>query len=99
MRKYYVNYMRHYRNYRNAYSLRYTETPEQDALAISQGYERITRRQAISLCRAERDRRKYDPSFSCYASDVISPVTPYDYDDEWMYDPHMIKIGYFIERV
>lgn len=97
MRKYYVHY---YRDFSNTYTLRYTETPEQDALAISQGYERITRRQAISLCRDELDLRKYNPSCGGYASDVITPI---DYDEDrempWECNPHMVKVGYIIERI
>lgn len=97
MRKYYVNY---YRDFSNTYTLRYTETHDQDALAISKGYERITRRQAISLCRDELYLRKYNPSCGGYASPCILPI---DYDEgremPWEYNPHMVNIGHIIERV
>ena len=97
MRKYYVRY---YSDFANTYHLRYAETPEQNALAISQGFERITLKDAIALCRRENDRRRYDRSVSGYASTCILPI---DYDEgremPWDCNPHMVKVGYIIERV
>lgn len=60
-------------DFANQYWLEYTTTPEQDMRAESEGCERIKLKEAIRLCRAERDRRKYDPAFSGYADDRIWP--------------------------
>lgn len=57
----------------NQYDLEYTITPEQEYQAWHQGYEPITRKEAVKLCRAERDRRNNDPMFAGYADDRIWP--------------------------
>ena len=97
MRKYYVRY---YSDFANTYHLRYAETPEQNALAISQGFERITLKDAIALCRRENFRRRYEPSSSGYGASVILPI---DYDDSveapWECNRHYCKVGYVIQRV
>ena len=49
--------------------------------ARSENAERITRREAEQLCRRENERRKYEQSFSGYASNVITPAAG-DYH-EW----------------
>lgn len=67
--KYWVKYG----DFANIYSLEYTRTPEQEAEAIRQGFERITLREAKHLCALERDRRKYDQAFSGYADTRIWP--------------------------
>lgn len=53
-KQYYVHY---YRDAANTYRLYWAASPEQIALAESRGYERITRTEAIRLCKAEADRR------------------------------------------
>lgn len=68
-RAYYVRYPR---DFANEYSLRYTvggaELPARD------GWERITRREAERLARAERARRRWEPSRSGYADAGIYPA-------------------------
>ena len=65
------NYFVKYDNgFSNAYGLCYapagTSTPE--------GWERITRKEAIKLCTEERERRRDNASFGRYASDQILPL-------------------------
>lgn len=57
----------------NEYSLCYTVSPEQEAEAVRQGWERTTRKEAERLCRMERDRSRFDSAFSGYADDRIWP--------------------------
>ena len=68
-RAYYVRYPR---DFANEYSIRYTvggaELPADD------GWERITRREAERLARAERARRRWEPSRSGYADADIYPA-------------------------
>lgn len=68
-RKYYVIYTD---NFANTYDLVYT-TPETEHL-LPDGAERITRNEAIRLCRAELDRAKYDQGSAGYASTAVWPV-------------------------
>lgn len=70
MKQYFVSY---YRDFGNTYTLLYAECPE-DFAALPENAERITRREAIQLCRDEKERRKYDQSFSGYASTIITPA-------------------------
>ena len=77
MKKYYVNY---YRNFGNTYNLISVEQSDAADLAAfkkltaSADYERITLKEAEALCKAERDRSKYDPAFSGYADSTIVPA-------------------------
>ena len=76
MKKYYVKRG----DFGNSYELRYTVTAEQDRQIISDGFERITRMEAFSLVRSERERRKYDQAFSGYAD---AAVYPFGYDGQY----------------
>lgn len=67
-RAYYVRYHR----FANEYSLRYTVGGAE--LSIDDGWERITRRDAERLARAERERRRWEPSRSGYADAYIYPA-------------------------
>ena len=69
MKKFYVCYG----DFGNCYSLSYCETKE-DFDALPKCAERITRQEALRLARAESDRRRYDPNFSCYADALIMPA-------------------------
>ena len=69
-KQYFVHYTR---DFGNCYCLLYAEYPE-DFAALPDGAERITRREAVQLCREEKYRRKYDDSSSGYASNVITPA-------------------------
>lgn len=69
-KQYFVHY---YRDFGNTYTLLYAECPE-DFAALPENAERITRREAVQLCRDENDRRNYHASNSGYASNVIIPA-------------------------
>ena len=91
MRKYFVKYG----DFSNTYNIRYTETDCEETQAIAQGMERISRKEAIKLCARESERRKENPAFAGYASDVI---LPFEYDGDWRNDRSLEKIGRLIER-
>lgn len=69
MRKYFISKT----EFANVYSLYYADTPEQKAM-LPANAERITRDQAITKCREELYRRKYDSEFSRYADCEIFPA-------------------------
>ena len=91
MRKYFVKYG----DFANTYSVCYTENDAEEAQAIEQGMEQISRKEAVELCVRESVRCKEDPSFSGYASEVI---LPFGYDGDWRNDRRMEKVGRIIER-
>jgi hypothetical protein len=94
MKNFYIKRSR----FANVYDLAWAETEKQTQMALQQGYERIPRSEAFSLCAAERRRRKRDPYFSGYASTVILPI---DYPEEcdWPND-HSVRLNqYIVERV
>lgn len=68
-RAYYVRYPR---DFANEYSLRYTVGSAE--LSASDGWERITWREAERLARAERERRRWEPERSGYADTDIYPA-------------------------
>lgn len=68
-RAYYVRYPR---DFANEYSLRYTVGAAE--MSAEDGWERITRREAERLARAERARRRWEPSRSGYADADIYPA-------------------------
>ena len=92
MKKYYVEY---WNNFGNTYNLYWAGTPEQIAIAESNGFERISRKCAEKLCADENYRAKNDYNFSGYASNVILPVD-YDFEEGWRNDRKMYKDGYMI---
>lgn len=92
MKKFYV----WFGDFSNIYDLVWAETPEQAEEAENNGYERITRKEAENLCAQENRRRKENPSFSGYASNVIYPV---EYVDNWENDEKMYKNRYIIEYI
>ena len=91
MRKYFVKYG----DFRNTYAVCYVENESEEAQAIEQGMERIPRKDAEKLCAREGERRKENPAFSGYASDVI---LPFGYDGDWRNDKYAEKIGRLIEK-
>lgn len=91
MRKYFVKYG----DFANTYSVCYTENESEEAQAIEQGMERISRKEAVELCVRESVRCKEDPSFSGYASEVI---LPFGYEEDWRNDRRVEKVGRIIER-
>ena len=66
MKRYFVKYG----DFRNQYALRYIEGDT----AAPDGWERITRKEAKALAKAERDRRKENPAFSGYADAEITEM-------------------------
>lgn len=92
MKKFYV----WFGDFSNIYDLVWAETPEQVEEAENNGYERITRKEAENLCAEENRRRKENPSFSGYASNVIYPV---EYVDNWENDEKMYKDRYIIDYI
>lgn len=96
MKKYFILYTR---DFSNTYDIVYAETPEQEQQAVAKGYERITRREAERLCRAEMDRRQDDPAFSGYASAEILPIWYPAEERDWRNDSRMVKNGCIVERI
>lgn len=92
MKRYYIY---HYRNFGNTYHLYWAETPEQIKKA-EEFCDRISKKEAYGLCAEENRRRKYDPSFAYYATNVIYPIGYTRADPE--NDPRIIKKGYLILR-
>lgn len=70
MKKYYVRYPR---NFANEYSLVWADSEHPMPDPEDNGWERITRKQAIYLAASEADRRKTDVNSSGYADDYIFP--------------------------
>ena len=100
MKRYFVKY---YADFANTYHVVYTVDKKQAAQALAAGYEQITRAHAEALCRAERDRVKYDTAFAGRASDVIAPFDLFDQLDRCQEDPNnerrFRRVGYILERV
>ena len=67
MKRYFVKYGK----FRNQYALRYISDPERPT---PEGWERIHRKEAEALARAERARRKDNPAFSGYADAEITEM-------------------------
>lgn len=84
MKKYfYKNTM----GFSNTYELAYTETEKEEERALVEGFERITRKEAERLCRAERDRVQYEHFNSGYADSVILPIWYPATSRDWRDDP------------
>lgn len=96
MKKYYY---KNTEGFSNTYALTYTETAEEDAKVLSEGYERITRKEAERLCKAEREREVYDSAFSGYADSVILPCWYPVRDRDWRNDSNMVLNGCIVERM
>lgn len=73
MKTYYVHY---YNGCRNCYNLYHA--PE--GVSVPAEWERITRAEAIDLCRDEIVRRKEAPMFSGYASSMVLPYNVWEAD-------------------
>lgn len=69
-----------YGDFANTYALFYAETPA-DVAALPAGAERITYRDAVALCKRERDARRYSPMSSGYADTHIYPATWPEHDE------------------
>jgi len=86
MKHYLVNY---WKDFGNTYTLAWTEAGSaEEQAAIENGWERITRKEAIRLCVEERERRRTDEAFSGYASEKVFPLSliqndDFDGDIEW----------------
>lgn len=71
MKHYYVKY---YRSFGNCYALNWADNSADIAALTSDGYERITRAEALRLARDEAIRRRDDPAFAYYATAYIYPA-------------------------
>lgn len=67
-------------NFGNVYSLRWADNKNDIETAEKRGYEQITRKEAIQLCRDERHRRANDRAFSGYADAMVYHIShdPYN---------------------
>lgn len=63
-----------------------------------QGYERITRKEAIAACVAERKRAKENSNFSGYADSYIYPFMQ-DYSHVDFDNYPWAKIDYFVVKI
>lgn len=66
-------FVHRYNDFGNTYNLYWADSPEMIA-ALPEGAERISRKEAIRLCRDEKQRAANDPAFSGYATDTIFPA-------------------------
>lgn len=69
----------------NTYNLVYVEIPDDyiallSRLTLSERAERITRREAIAYCIAEKRRRRDNPNFAYYGAIAIYPAD-HNYDE------------------
>lgn len=71
MKKYYINY---YNNAANIFELRWLDTKKDEEDAIAEGFERITRKEAIEKCKNERERVKRGERN--FADTIIVPFLP-----------------------
>lgn len=69
-KQYFVHY---YNNFGNTYNLYWADSPEMIAF-LPEGAEKISRKEAIRLCREEKYRAKNNPTFSGYATGTIFPA-------------------------
>lgn len=94
MRSYWINRG----DFRNQYSLAYCNSSIDEEQAEMQGYERITRKEAIAYCVAERRRAKENPNFSGYADSYIYPFMS-DYSQVDFCNYPWAKIYYFVVKI
>ena len=69
MKKYYIKY---YKNFANTFELRWVDNEEDEEIAITEGYKRITRKEAIKKCINAREEKRVNGS--CYGSTEILPL-------------------------
>ena len=93
MKKYYV--VRG--DFANVYTLFWADGPEM-AAKLPNNAEQITRKEAEDLCKAEKERSKYNPAFSGYASSTIYPAN-YPGNDLDLYNDRRYELrGYIWEQ-
>lgn len=83
-------------DFQNQYRLAYCNSSIDEELAEMQGYERITRKEAIAECVAARRRAKENTSFSGYAD--IYPFMADDSKIDFCNYP-WAKIDYFVVKI
>lgn len=65
-------------NFSNSYKVVWVNSAYEEKIALAEGYERITREDAVRLCLRERHRRENNLYFSGYASEYILPYGNYE---------------------
>lgn len=94
MKNYYINYPR---NFANEFTICHVERGSaEEKEAIAQGYRRITRREAIAECIAERKCRR-DPDYYGSGSTVIYPYGYDAYNAVYGGVKYTTKNGYIME--
>lgn len=77
-RHYYIHYPQ---NFDNEYDLYWVDNPNDERELIKQGYKRISKSEAINICKSERLARKNNSSFSGYGNSIIMPFN-FDGDED-----------------
>ena len=91
MKKYYVVYG----NFANVYSLFWADN-EKMRKQLPEGAEQISRKEAIKMCKEERQRRKEDTNSSGYASAYICPAGTTENEAFMLGKPETDPTGYII---
>jgi len=86
-------YVCRYNNFSNTYCLYHAPA----GFLVPENWERITRKEAEALARAERQRRENDPAFSGFADASIYPHD-FDQDTENIYSSKFVRDGVIIWR-
>lgn len=92
MKKYFVHY---YQDFCNTYNLYYTDEKFPFEL-LPKGVEQITRKEAETLARMERSRRRWEPSSAYRAAANIYPA---GYDGDILNDRKFILNGCIWEHI
>ena len=93
-RKYFIHF---YRPFANAYNLYYADTPEMEK-ALPSGALRISKRDALTQVKEELERKKFDPTFSGFASSAIFPAG-YPEDKDIRSDPAFKLKNHIWEKI
>ena len=85
-------------DFSNVYSLCWVVAGSQDEQdAVADGWERISRKDAIAKCIEERANRKFDPAFSGYGDTIICNYRVSEWEQENCHCRMSTKDGYIYE--
>lgn len=93
MKKYWIKDGR----FGNIYSLYWTDSEEMEQ-HLPEGAYRITKRAAVSACKMENERRKYQKSMAGFADNHIYPADMPTSDYSWHPNRYYLN-GYVVERI